>query len=86
MPTPSSHRASAGTGVFRRGESSMTIELAWISPSTVSGIRRPSSRPHRASARAKRVHATPGSDRGDANRCAGGDHLMTCSIAVTTHH
>jgi hypothetical protein len=28
MPRPSSHRASAGTGTFRRAQSSMTIELA----------------------------------------------------------
>jgi hypothetical protein len=28
MPRPRSHRASAGTGVLRRAESSMTIELA----------------------------------------------------------
>jgi hypothetical protein len=27
-PKPSSHRASAGTGLFRRAESSITIELA----------------------------------------------------------
>jgi hypothetical protein len=28
MLTPSSHRARAGTGTFRRAESSITIELA----------------------------------------------------------
>jgi hypothetical protein len=28
MPKPSSHRASAGTGILRRAESSITIELA----------------------------------------------------------
>ena len=28
MPSPRSHRASAGTGVLRRAESSITIELA----------------------------------------------------------
>jgi hypothetical protein len=27
-PRPSSHRASGGTGTFRRAESSITIELA----------------------------------------------------------
>jgi hypothetical protein len=27
-PGPSSHRASGGTGAFRRAESSITIELA----------------------------------------------------------
>jgi hypothetical protein len=37
MPKPRSHHASAGTGVFRRAEPSITIELAYISPSTVSG-------------------------------------------------
>jgi hypothetical protein len=42
MPKPSSHRASPGTATFRRAESSITIELAWISPSTVSGTTRPS--------------------------------------------
>jgi len=36
-PPASSYRASAGTGVFRRTESSIPIELAQISPSTVSG-------------------------------------------------
>jgi hypothetical protein len=28
MPKPRSHRASAGTGLLRRAESSITIELA----------------------------------------------------------
>jgi hypothetical protein len=28
MPSPSSHLAGAGTGTFRRAESSSTIELA----------------------------------------------------------
>jgi hypothetical protein len=28
MPSPSSQRASAGTGTFRRAQSSITIELA----------------------------------------------------------
>jgi hypothetical protein len=28
MLRPTSHRASAGTGILRRGESSITIELA----------------------------------------------------------
>jgi hypothetical protein len=28
IPRPSSHRASGGTGTFRRAESSITIELA----------------------------------------------------------
>jgi hypothetical protein len=41
MPRPGSHRASAGTAVLRCAESSITIELEWISPSTVSGTRRP---------------------------------------------
>jgi hypothetical protein len=30
MPRPNSHRANAGTGVLRRAESSITIELAYI--------------------------------------------------------
>jgi hypothetical protein len=38
MPTPSSHHAGDGTGTPRRTESSMTIELAQIRPSTVKGI------------------------------------------------
>jgi hypothetical protein len=37
IPRPSSHRANVGTGFLRRAESSITIELAYISPSTVSG-------------------------------------------------
>jgi hypothetical protein len=40
-PRPRSHRADAGTGSLRRAESSITIELALINPSTVSGTRRP---------------------------------------------
>lgn len=41
IPRPSRHRASGGTGTLRRAESSITIELALISPSTVSGSSRP---------------------------------------------
>jgi hypothetical protein len=38
-PRPSGHRDSAGTGASRRAESSMPIELAWVSPPSVSGTR-----------------------------------------------
>jgi hypothetical protein len=37
---PSNHLVNAGTGTARRAESSITIELAYINPSTVNGTRR----------------------------------------------
>ena len=40
MPRPSSHLPSAGTGTARRAESGITIELAYINPSTVNGTSR----------------------------------------------
>ena len=40
-PQPSSHLARAGTGTLHRAESSITIEPAETSPSTVSGTSRP---------------------------------------------
>lgn len=87
MPRPSSHRASSGTRTFRRAESSMTMELDQIRPSTVSGMRRavqPSS-PCACTKAYACSYDTTAATTATPTTAAAVDHLMTLSPVVIAY-